>query len=146
MTDRPGRVLGLDLGTKRIGVAVCDDARTLATPLDTVHRVGDRTVEHRAIADLMDTHDAVALVVGMPLGLDGTRGPAAKAIMSEVKGLRRRLGVEVWTHDERMTTVTAERSLRDQGRTGRRGRQVVDQLAAAVILQAWIDAGASTPR
>ncbi|MFV0257281.1 MAG: Holliday junction resolvase RuvX [Acidimicrobiales bacterium] len=144
MTGRPGRVLGLDLGTKRIGVAVCDDARTIATPLDTVHRVGDRTVEHRAIAELMETNQAVALVVGMPFGLDGGRGPAAKTIASEVKALRRRLGVEVWTHDERLTTVTAERSLREQGRGGRRGRPLVDQLAAAVILQAWIDAGAPT--
>ncbi|MGF1598228.1 MAG: Holliday junction resolvase RuvX [Acidimicrobiales bacterium] len=141
--DRPGRVLGLDLGERRIGVAVCDDRRTVATPLETIARVGDRTVEHGRVAELVEEHAGVAVVVGLPLSLDGERGPMARKVASEVKGLRRRLdalGVEVVTHDERMTTVTALGSLRAQGVSSRRGRSVVDQVAAAVILQSWIDA------
>lgn len=138
---QPGRALGLDLGTRRIGVAVCDAARTVATPLETIDRVGDRRREHDEIERLIDEHGIAVLVVGLPLSLDGGVGPTAKAILSEVKALRKRLPIEVVTHDERLSTVTAESSLRAQGVGSRRGRSVVDQLAAAVILQAWIDAG-----
>ena len=87
----------------------------------------------------------VTLQSDLPLSLDGTDGPAARAVRSELKGLRKRLpGVEVVTHDERLSTVTAHDSLRRGGVDSRRGRAVVDQLAAAVILQSWIDAGANT--
>ena len=140
-TRPTGRALGLDLGSRRIGVAVCDADRVLATPLTVIERVGDRTVEHAAIGQLVAEHDAVLLVVGLPLSLDGSRGPTARAVLSEVKGLRRRLGLEVVTHDERLTTVEAGHTLRDQGLSNRKSRQVVDQVAAAVILQSWIDAG-----
>lgn len=135
----PGRAIGLDLGTRRIGVAVCDSDRTVATPVDVVERVGDRSLEHGRIGELAAEHEAVIVVVGMPFSLDGTPGPTARAVASEVKGLRKRLGLEVVTHDERMTTVEAGHSLRHQGLGNRRSRQVVDQVAAAVILQAWID-------
>jgi putative Holliday junction resolvase len=139
----PGRALALDLGERRIGVAVCDDGRRVATPLETVDRVGDRTVEHARIAHLVTDHGVGVVVVGLPLSLDGELGPAARKVLSEVKALRRRLrveGVEVVTHDERFSTVDAHGSLRAQGVRGAKGRAVVDQLAAAVILQSWIDA------
>lgn len=132
--------MALDLGDRRIGVAICDDNRLVATPLDTIHRVGDRVIEHGHIRDLVDEHEAVVVVVGLPLSLSGEVGPAARKVLSEVKGLRKRLGVEVVTHDERLSTVDAEASLRTQGVNTRKGRKVVDQLAAAVILQRWIDA------
>lgn len=138
----PGRALGLDLGDQRIGVAVCDAARRVATPLTTIRRVGDRTVEHGDIAAAVEEHDAVVVVVGLPLSLSGDVGPAARKVLSEVKGLRKRLGIEVVTHDERLSTVRAEDSLRQQGVTGPRRRAVVDQVAASVILQSWLDAGA----
>lgn len=125
-------------------MAVCDDRRTVATPLTTVRRVGDRKAEHEAIAALASEHGVTTVVVGLPLSLDGSDGPAARAVRSELKGLRKRLpGVEIVTHDERLTTVTAQGQLRRGGVDSRRGRQVVDQVAAAVILQAWIDAGAT---
>ena len=135
-----GRVIGLDLGERRIGVAVCDGNRTVATPLETVTRVGDRVVEHAVIAELVADNDVTAVVVGLPLALDGSVGPAARKVLSEVKRLRTRLGVPVVTHDERLSTVEGERSLRAQGVRGRDRRNVIDQLAASVILQSWIDA------
>ncbi|MCL4133734.1 UNVERIFIED_CONTAM: hypothetical protein GTU68_028262, partial [Idotea baltica] len=135
-----GRALGLDLGDRRIGVAICDSDRTLATPYGTVHRVGDRPAEHRLIQEMLTETEADLLVVGLPLSLDGEIGPAAKAVLSEVRGLRRALGIEVVTHDERLTTVTAEDYLAERGIRGQKRREVVDQVAAAVILQSWIDA------
>ncbi len=135
-----GRVLALDLGDRRIGVAVCDPDRRLATPYGTVHRVGDRPAEHRSIDELVGETGAVMVVVGLPRSLDGGLGPAARAVGSEIKALRRSLSVPVESHDERLTTVTAEDGLARGGVRGRKRRQVVDQVAAAVILQSWIDA------
>ncbi len=135
----PGRALGLDLGTQRVGVAICDANRTVATPLTTVARVGDRRIEHEAIAQLVAEHDIVTVVVGLPLSLSGEEGPAVRLVRSEIKGLRRRLEVEVVSHDERLSTVSAQASLRQGGVNAKRGRAVVDQLAASVILQSYID-------
>lgn len=134
-----GRVMALDLGRKRIGVAVCDDARLVATPYRTVNRSGHRPDEHAELAELVDEVGAGVVVVGLPLSLDGSVGPAAKTVLSEVKALRRLLDVPVESHDERLSTVTAEANLDRGGVRGRRRRDVVDQLAAAVILQAWLD-------
>lgn len=137
-----GRVIGLDLGERRIGVALCDQARTVATPIATLDRRGDRSVEHAALGRLMQEYEVDLLVVGLPLSLSGELGPAARKVLTEVKSLRKRLGVSVVTHDERLSTVTAQASLHDQGwhgRKGGKGRRVIDQVAAAVILQSWID-------
>ncbi|MGI9596386.1 MAG: Holliday junction resolvase RuvX [Acidimicrobiales bacterium] len=136
-----GRVLGLDLGQRRIGVAVCDAGRTVATPYGTVHRVGDRPAEHRSILDIVAETEVGLVVFGLPLSLDGSVGPAAKAVLSEVRALRRSLSMAVETHDERLTTVTAEDYLAERGIRGGKRREVVDQVAAAIILQSWIDAG-----
>ena len=135
------RALGLDLGTKRIGVAVSDSAGTVATPVDTVHRQGDRPAEHRAIAALVDEWEAEIVVVGMPYSLDGSEGPMAKKCRAEANALADTLDVPVVPYDERLTTVTAERALMQQEMTGRERREVVDKVAAAVMLQAWLDAG-----
>ena len=114
----------------------------MATPLDTVHRVGDRRREHEAIGALAAEHEVVVLVVGLPLGLDGADTDATRAVRSEVKGMRRRLAIDVVLHDdERMSTVSAAADLRSAGVSGPHQRRVIDQTAAAVILQSWIDAG-----
>lgn len=139
--DRQRRALGLDLGDQRIGVAICDSARTVATPLETVQRSGDRTVDHARIEELVLVNEVATIVVGLPLSLDGTVGPAARRVLTEVKKLRKRSSAEVVTHDERLSTVQAQDSLTSQGIGGRKGRTVIDQLAAAVILQSWIDSG-----
>ncbi|CAN5601128.1 hypothetical protein BH20ACT2_BH20ACT2_21880 [soil metagenome] len=120
-------------------MAVSDPDGTLATPVDVVHRSGDRAREHREIASLVEEWGASAVVVGLPLSLDGSIGPAASGVLAEAAELRFRLTVTVHTHDERLTTVTAERSLREQGVRGPARRRRVDQVAAAVLLQAWLD-------
>lgn len=135
------RALGLDLGSKRIGVAVSDTAGTVATPVSTLERSGDRKTDHRAIAALVSEWQAVIVVVGMPLSLDGGEGPAARAAGIEIERLAASLTVPVVSYDERLTTVTAERSLMEQRIKRRERRRVIDQVAAAVILQSWLEAG-----
>ncbi len=139
------RAIGVDLGDRRVGIALCDSAGTVATPWMTLERTGDERVDHRRLAALVEEAEAECVVVGLPLSLDGTVGPAAEKALAEVDRLRTTLAVPVATYDERLTTVTAERVLREQGVTGRRRRQVVDQVAASVLLQAWLDAGSPLP-
>ena len=134
------RALALDLGSKRIGVAVSDAGGVLATPRTTVERSRDRAQDHRRIAELVAEEEAATVVVGLPLSLDGKMGPAAEAVLTEVAELAAVLAVPVVTHDERLTTVTAHDQLRAAGMDGRRRRSVVDQQAAAVLLQSWLDA------
>ena len=133
------RALGLDLGDRRIGVALSDAGGVLATPYETVNRMGDRPREHRRLAELVAETEAEVVVVGLPRSLDGSDGPAARKVRREVEALRAALAIPVETYDERFTTVTADRSLRAMEVRGARRRQVVDQVAAAVLLQAWLD-------
>jgi putative holliday junction resolvase len=137
-----GRVAALDLGSRRIGVAYSDSARSLASPWGTIERSGDADRDRVAIVDAIRQVDAVAVVVGLPLSLSGRVGPAARAALEEADALRRALeplGVAVETADERLTTAEAQRSLRRAGRTARSARRVVDSAAAMVLLQAWLD-------
>lgn len=135
------RALGLDIGSRRIGVALSDSAGTVATPYEVVDRSGDRGHDHRRIAALVDEAGADVVVVGVPLSLDGSIGPAAQAVLDEIDQLRGVLGAEIVTWDERLSTVEAQRSLRAGNvRKGKR-RRVVDQVAATVVLQSWLDAG-----
>jgi len=135
------RTVALDIGTRRIGVALSDSAGTVATPYEVVTRSGDRSRDHRRIAALVEEAGAGIVVVGLPLSLDGSTGPAAQTILAEVDELRAALPVNVVTWDERLSTVEAERSLRAMRVRKGRHRQVVDQVAATVILQSWLDAG-----
>lgn len=133
------RALGIDLGSRRIGVAVSDPTGTLASPHEVVQRTGDRERDHRILVGLATELGAECIVVGLPLSLDGSLGPAARSVLDEVDELAATTQVPVETYDERLTTVTAERSLREQGMKGRDRRRVVDKAAAAVLLQAWLD-------
>lgn len=135
------RALGLDLGERRVGVAVCDSAGTVATPVETLVRSGDAQRDLKAIAEQVGEWQAEIVVVGMPLSLDGTEGPAAAAARAEIDRLEKHLQVPVVSYDERLTTVIAERSLMEQQMKGPERRGVVDQVAAAVMLQSWLDAG-----
>jgi len=134
-----GRVLGIDLGSARVGVAVSDGDQHLATGVTRIDRVGDRHAEHRSLAALVADYDAVGVVVGLPLSLSGHAGPAASRVVDEVGDLRRAVDVPVEVMDERFSTVTATASLRAAGRPSRRQRSVVDQTAAAIVLQVWLD-------
>ena len=120
-------------------MAVSDPGGVLASPHTVIQRGRAHADDHRALAAIIDDVGAEIVVVGMPLSLDGTVGPAAKAVEAEVEELRQVLEVPVEVYDERFTTVTAERSLGERGVKGRARRRVVDQAAAAVLLQAWLD-------
>jgi len=134
-----GRAVGIDLGAKRIGVAVSDSARTIASPYEVLQRSGDRERDHRRIAELVDETGAVIVVVGLPLSLDASVGRAAQAALDEAEELRSVVGVPVETFDERLTTVSADRSLMQMKMKADARRRVVDKVAAAVMLQAWLD-------
>ena len=134
-----GRVVGIDLGTKRIGVAISDSDGALALPYDVVARSGDRPRDHRAIAALVAEAEAALVVVGLPLSMDGSVGRAAEAALAEAEELRSVVGVPVETFDERLTTVSADRSLMQMKMKADARRRVVDKVAAAVMLQAWLD-------
>jgi putative holliday junction resolvase len=133
------RALGIDLGSRRIGVAVSDRTGTLASPYEVVLRTGDRKEDHRVLVGLAEELEVERIVVGLPLSLDGSIGPAAQGVLDEVDQLAATTPVPVETYDERLTTVTAHRSLQAQGMKGRDRRKVVDKAAAAVLLQAWLD-------
>ena len=139
------RAVAVDLGTQRIGVAVSDAGGIVATPYCTVERSGDLGADRARLAGIVAEVGAGTVVVGLPLSMDGTVGPAAAAALEEADALRRILEVPVECHDERLTSVTAHRSLAAAGVTGRRrGRAArrsgaVDQTAAAVLLQSWLD-------
>jgi putative Holliday junction resolvase len=135
-------VAAIDLGSRRIGIAYSDSARTLASPWGTVERSGDAQRDRQAVVDAVRECEARTLVVGLPLSLSGGAGPAAKVALDETEALRallEPLGVGVETADERFTTIEAERGLRAAGRTGKAARKVVDSAAAMVLLQAWLD-------
>jgi putative pre-16S rRNA nuclease len=134
----PGRVLGLDLGDARIGVAISDDERRLAVPLGTV-RTG-APADLKAIVALVDEHAVTAVIVGHPLLLSGESGDRAHHAERFADALRAVARVPVVLQDERLSTSEAERALREAGASGRDRRRVVDRSAATVILQAWLDA------
>jgi len=136
------RVVALDLGARRIGVAFSDSRRTIASPWGKVDRSGDPVRDRQAVADAVRELEATVVIVGMPLSLSGATGPAARATMEEVGLLRAELeplGITVETADERFTTVEAQRSLTAAGRKGKAARSVIDSAAAMVLLQAWLD-------
>ncbi len=134
------RALGVDLGARRIGLALSDPSRTVATPHEVLRRSGDPAADRRAIVDTARRQDANVIVVGLPLSLSGRSGPAARATLEEVEALRAVAGdIEVTVHDERLTTVTAERALTEAGMRREARRRVVDKVAAAVMLQSWLE-------
>jgi putative Holliday junction resolvase len=133
------RALGVDLGSKRIGVALSDAGGLVATPYEVITRTGDAARDRRALLALGDEAGVEIIVVGLPLSLDGSVGPAARAALAEVDELRAAADVPVETYDERLTTVTADRSLQALDLRGPARRRVIDKVAAAVMLQAWLD-------
>jgi putative Holliday junction resolvase len=140
-----GRVLGVDLGSRRIGLALTDPTRTIASPYDVLRRGADHAHDHDAIVAVARGEGATTIVVGLPLSLSGKAGPAARATLEEVDALRAtaaKAGIDVVVHDERLTTVTAERSLIEARMRREARRRVVDKVAAAVMLQSWLEGDA----
>jgi putative Holliday junction resolvase len=134
-----GRVLGIDPGSRRIGVAISDADRTLATPLEVVTRDRDPATHRRRIAALAAEWEAVGLVVGLPRTLAGDEGAAAEAARTEAAALGDATGLPVAFYDERLTTVTADRSLASAGLDAKERRGRVDMVAATVLLQGWLE-------
>jgi putative Holliday junction resolvase len=141
--DRPpgtrGRVLGLDLGDARVGVAISDPERRMAVPHGTI-RVGQPPGELQAGAARVGELAVSVVVVGHPRSLSGASGPRALQAEAFAEALRAIVDVPVDLQDERFSTVEADRALREAGVAGRRRRRVVDESAATVILDAWLDA------
>jgi len=136
------RVLGVDLGSRRIGLALSDPTATVATPHSVLQRSGDAAADRRGIVGAARESHAGTIVVGLPLSLSGRQGPAARAALDEVEALRalaEPVGISVDTYDERLTTVIANRQLAAAKVKGRSRRQVVDEVAAAVMLQSYLD-------
>lgn len=134
---RLGVRVGVDVGSARVGVAACDPAGLVATPVETVRRgPGDLA----RLAALVAEREAVEVVVGLPTSLSGRAGPAAAAADGFAREIAALVAVPVRLVDERFSTAAAQRGLRASGVSSRRGRRVVDQAAAAIILQSALDA------
>jgi len=132
------RVLGIDVGSVRIGLAVSDETCTLASPLATIPNE-PRTLWTR-IAREMEDRDVDRVVIGLPRRLDGSEGEAAELARGFAAELARRSSAPIELWDERFTTTIAERSLIESGVRRKRRREVIDAVAAAVLLQNWLDA------
>ncbi len=132
-----GALLALDLGKARIGVAACGPERILAYPVATI-AAGSEWRDQ--VAGLVEDYRAVAVVVGLPLGLDGRPGIAAAAITERARELAGRIGVAIWLVDERLTSAEANQRLREAGRNSRTSRGVVDAQAAVGILESVLRA------
>jgi putative holliday junction resolvase len=135
----PQRVIAIDLGARRIGVAVTDGLGLTAQPVETISRRGGQR-DLDAIAAVVRRFDAVRVVLGLPLAPDGERGRAAQSAEAFAARLRTALDVPVELIDESFSTVEAEEVLLAADLSRARRRQVVDKLAAAVILKRWLDA------
>jgi putative Holliday junction resolvase len=133
------RVLGVDLGSVRVGIALSDPSGTLASPVTVLRRTPDL---HDRLCALVLEHDVGGVVIGLPRSLDGRERQAARAVRAEVARLEPRLAVPVHLQDERLSTVAAHAGLAAAGRTARQRRGTVDASAAAVLLQSWLDSPA----
>ncbi|MFQ5827238.1 MAG: Holliday junction resolvase RuvX [Dehalococcoidia bacterium] len=132
------RSLGLDVGEKRIGVALSDPEGIIASPIGVIQRSEDGTDTARVL-ELVSQHGAGRIVVGLPRSLDGSLGAQARRVQSFVDGLSAEAPVPVEVWDERLSTVAAQRLMREAGLKSRRRRELKDAAAAAIILQGYLD-------
>jgi len=133
------RLLGLDVGDKRIGIAVSDETALIASPRETLERKGNRKdIAH--LLELARREEVSEILVGMPWKLDGTSGPQAEKVSRFVEALRASTEIPITTWDERFSTVRAEDALIEADVSREKRRGVVDRVAAALILQSYLDA------
>lgn len=132
------RYLGLDVGDRRIGVALSDETATLATGLDTLERVGPRK-DPNAVVALAQRHEAGEIVVGLPRSLDGSVGPQAQKVLEFMQSLRARTRIPVVAWDERFTTLMAQQVLIEAELSRERRKGVIDKVSAVLILQNYLD-------
>jgi len=132
------RVLGIDHGEARIGLAVSDELGMLAHPLETIH-LKERPDPLARIAAICERDQIACIILGLPRNMNGTYGPAAEKVRAFAEKLRAVVACEVKLWDERLTSVAAQRSLHEAGRTIKNSREIIDQVAAQMILQSWLD-------
>src|SRR5215831_4319506 len=138
VTRVTGRLLAIDLGAKRVGVAVTDELQITITALDRIERRSWKDLLSR-IAAIIESYDAQALIIGLPLNIDGTQGPAASAAFHLAENFRKSLSVPVFLQDERLTSVAAASELKKQGAANDDIKRRLDSEAAAIILRDFID-------
>ena len=132
------RILGLDLGSKNIGIALSDPLKITSQGLTTLKRIS-RAKDLSQLRELVREHDVREVVVGLPLNMDGSLGPQAEKVTREAERLRSELGIPVILWDERLTTVEAERTLLQADVSRSKRKKVIDKLAAQIILQGYLD-------
>ena len=137
--DNPGRVMALDLGEKRIGIAISDPTRTIASPHSVLNRAS-RAADFAHYAQLINEQRITLLVIGLPITLGGQEGQRAAWVRDYADGLRDQIDIPITLWDESLSTVAATAALHAQGRRGRKVKERVDAVAAALILQSYLDA------
>jgi putative Holliday junction resolvase len=136
-----GRIMGIDWGRRRIGIALSDESRAIASPHTVVQRTDSLDRDLGSLADLAREHEVSHVVFGLPVRLDGSSGPEADGVMEVVRKLGQKIDIPVSTWDERFSTSAAERALIGGDVSRKRRRDLVDQVAAALILQAFLNSG-----
>ncbi len=136
--DAEGRLLGLDVGTKTIGLALSDVSRTVATPFDTIRRT-KFTADAARLVEIAEDHDAAGLIIGFPFNLDGSEGPRAQSTRAFARNLAKMIDLPLSFWDERLSTVAVERTLLEADASRKRRAEVIDKMAAAFILQGALD-------
>ncbi len=133
----PGRLIALDLGAQRVGVAVCDELRITVTPLPVIERRSWKDLLRR-VADIVERYDARHLIIGLPLNMDGTEGSAAQEARRLAENFRRSLNVQVFLQDERLTSIEARSEMRAAGTGDEDINRRIDSESAAIILRDFI--------
>lgn len=133
------RAVGIDLGSKRIGISTSDASGTLASPHSVIARGGARLIDHEAIKSVVEEYEAEVVVVGLPVSMNGQILHAAQLVLTEVEQISHVVGVPVVTFDERKSTVTADELLMQNNLNAQERRKIIDKVAATVILQGWLD-------
>ncbi|MGO8840900.1 MAG: Holliday junction resolvase RuvX [Methyloceanibacter sp.] len=131
-------LLGLDVGTKTIGMALSDVTRSIATPFDTVRRT-KFTSDAKTIRQVLEANQVCALVIGLPINLDGSEGPRAQSTRAFARNLAAHIAVPMVFWDERLSTAAVERHLIEADASRKRRAEVIDRMAAAYILQGALD-------
>jgi len=135
-----GRILGVDWGTIRFGIAMTDETQTISSPVTTLTRRPGKRFPMPAFQAIVERHEPVGVVIGWPLTPEGTEGESALAARELAETITRRTGLPMELWDERFSTASALRSIRDQGGSARGRKEDVDSLAAALLLQHWLEA------
>ena len=136
--DEYGRLLGLDVGTKRIGLALSDSSLTIATPFQTLHKDGFKKVA-KVLVSIIKEHHIIALVIGLPKNMDGSEGPQSQSTRQFAENFKNFYPIPIIFWDERLTSVEAERRMLEADVSRQKRAAHIDQVAASIILQSFLE-------